>query len=103
MTNQKILKYYMEVILIIKYFKNNLKPSQYFGFIDSQWKKNMGKGFLSLYVGTFNNNKAVLGPYITCCCSPKSCQFQRVTDSYRICFKGLRTGDGMAAIDSSLL
>lgn len=72
MTNQKILKYYMEVILIIKYFNNNLKPSQYFGFIDSQWKKNMGKGFLSIYVGTFNNSKTVLGPYITCRHSPNS-------------------------------
>lgn len=69
-SNHKILKCYMEVMLIIKYFKNNLK--EYFGFIDYQWKKNMEKGFLSTYVRTFNNNKAVLGPYITCCHSPKS-------------------------------
>lgn len=69
-SNHKILKCYIEVMLIIKYFKNNLK--EYFGFIDYQWKKNMEKGFLSIYVRTFNNKKAVLGPYITCCHSPKS-------------------------------
>lgn len=55
-SNHKILKCYMEVMLIINYFKNNLK--EYFGFIDYQWKKNMEKGFLSIYVRTFNNKKS---------------------------------------------
>lgn len=93
----------MEVILIIKYFKNNLKPSMYFGFVDYQWRKNMKKGILSIYIRTSNNNKTVFESLCNMLLLRNPCPFHRGTDNYQKFFKSLRNRYEIPVLDPSQL